>query len=118
MSDKYVVRISYKLSGAPQVTVVTPRLRVRGDGQPIPHLYPGEFLCLHRPQYREWKPTLFVADTIVPWAALWLYYYEIWHVTGVWLGGGEHPGDQTLNEDEYPIPSGLRPDNLEPLPLV
>ena len=30
-------------------------------------------------------------ETIVPWASLWLYYYEVWHATGEWLGGGEHP---------------------------
>jgi len=22
---------------------------------------------------------------------LWLYYYEVWHLTDEWLGGGEHP---------------------------
>ena len=21
-------------------------------------------------------------ETIVPWASLWLYYYEVWHATG------------------------------------
>ena len=41
-------------------------------------------------------PTLFLggqkfAETIVPWACLWLYYYEVWHATGEWLGGGLHP---------------------------
>jgi hypothetical protein len=29
-----------------------------------------------------------VADTTVPWTALWLYHYEVWHATGEWLGGG------------------------------
>jgi hypothetical protein len=32
-----------------------------------------------------------IADTIVPWLILWLFYYEIWHVTGEWKGGGVHP---------------------------
>src|SRR5438034_3968094 len=26
-----------------------------------------------------------------PVACLWLYYYEVWHTTGEWLGGGLHP---------------------------
>jgi len=32
-----------------------------------------------------------VATTIVPWTSLWLRHYEVWHVTGEWWGGGEHP---------------------------
>jgi hypothetical protein len=34
---------------------------------------------------------MYIADTIVPWAALWLVFYEYWLATGLWLGGGEHP---------------------------
>jgi len=37
---------------------------------------------------RFWVST---EETIVPWACLWLYYYEVWHTTGEWLGGGLHP---------------------------
>lgn len=91
MSAKHTVRIVYQWSQAPRVTVLTPPLRDRGDGQRIPHLYSGGFLCLHKPHYREWTPTLCVADTIVPWTSLWLYYYEVWLITGNWFGGGEHP---------------------------
>ena len=29
-----------------------------------------------------------IATSIVSWLVLWLYYYEIWRVTGEWLGGG------------------------------
>jgi hypothetical protein len=52
---------------------------------------------------------------------LWLYYYEVWLVTAIWLGGGEHPGHpaiQTLNEDELSISPELRPDHSESLSLV
>jgi hypothetical protein len=34
-----------------------------------------------------------LADTIIPLASLWLFYYEVWFATGEWLGGGEHPGE-------------------------
>lgn len=30
-------------------------------------------------------------QTIVPWTALWLYYFEQWLVSGDWHGGGQHP---------------------------
>lgn len=110
MSAKYTVRIHYEFLNAPRANVLTPALHDRGDGQPIPHLHSGEALCLYQPRYREWRPTLFIADTIVPWAALWLYYYEVWHITGEWLGGGEHPTPppkpfRSSNQNEQPLSS-------------
>ena len=30
-------------------------------------------------------------DTLIPWTAEWLWYFEDWLATGVWSGGGEHP---------------------------
>lgn len=91
LSDTYRVRIGYRSGTSPEVSVIEPRLRRRDETEPIPHTYIGDYLCLYRPKYREWLPTLFIADTIVPWTSLWLYYYEVWHATGEWLGGGEHP---------------------------
>ena len=45
-------------------------------------------LCLYYPKKHEWNKYMFISETIVPWALSWLYYYEIWRVTGEWLGGG------------------------------
>jgi hypothetical protein len=36
-----------------------------------------------------------IATTIIPWLSLWLYYYEVWHATGEWMGGGIEHGDAT-----------------------
>jgi hypothetical protein len=41
--------------------------------------------------YAEWEPTLLLSRTVVPWAVLWFYYFEIWLVTGEWPGNGAHP---------------------------
>ena len=30
-------------------------------------------------------------ETVVPWAALWLFYFEEWLVSDKWKGGGAHP---------------------------
>jgi hypothetical protein len=32
-------------------------------------------------------------QSIVPWTALWLFYFEEWLESNDWKGGGEHPGD-------------------------
>lgn len=91
LSKNYTVRIAYSLNMIqPQVTVLSPKLIKRGE-KSIPHVYPGNKLCLFRPKRKEWTKEMLISETIVPWASLWLYYYELWHATGDWLGGGEHP---------------------------
>lgn len=61
-------------------------------GSPIPHIYPNRHapnrprLCLHKPC--EWSPSLYIADTIVPWTVEWLAAYEGWKATGTWYAGG------------------------------
>ena len=67
------------------------------DNNKIPHNYGIEKinnknylkLCLwHRD---EWNGTKFLSKTIVCWGIEWLMFYELWLITGKWLGGGiEH----------------------------
>ena len=92
-TEIYQIRIRYKLgTSRPNVHVLKPVLRTR-NSDPIPHTYPDNELCLYRGEYGEWNGTMWIADTILPWTSLWLYFYELWHATGQWLGGGEHPGE-------------------------
>lgn len=91
VSEEYQIEIAYTLGVSPQVSVLSPELRDRADGTSVPHVYPGYRLCLFLPGSNEWYPDMFIADTIVPWASLWLYFYEVWYATGKWLGGGVHP---------------------------
>ena len=53
-------------------------------------------LCLYLPGSGQWTGEMVLATTVVPWAALWLYHYEMWHLTGEWLGGGHEPGDEKI----------------------
>jgi len=74
----------------PKIWVISPELEKRSDQNRIPHTYSGNRLCLFLPGTGEWSRDKLIADTIIPWASLWLYYYEVWHATGDWLGGGVH----------------------------
>lgn len=83
----------------PYVMVAHPEIRPR-DGltyDDIPHLmFNAEDpvlsgLCLFDPAGKEWTPADLIADTTIPWAAEWLHYYELWHVTGEWLAPGVGP---------------------------
>lgn len=90
-SQIYTVEIVYRLYKFPEIKILEPKLIRNFKDEKIPHMYFQKTLCLFMPKYREFKRTDFISDTIIPWTSLWLYHYEIWHSTGEWLGGGEHP---------------------------
>ena len=77
-SPTYYVRIDYERDQLPSVFVLSPPLMnapkhtYRNDGS----------LCLY---YRtEYDNTMLLSETIIPWAAHWLYCYELWQVQGEW----------------------------------
>lgn len=79
---------------SPMVLVLDPPLvrRLEEPERPIPHLYARPqpemppHLCLYWPPGREFDASRYLAETILPWAAEWLMYYELWHATGKWAG--------------------------------
>ena len=90
LSRLYEIEVFYKFLYHPKVRVLDPRLESR-DEERIPHMYRQIHLCLYKPKYREWTAGMLLTETILPWTSLWLFHYEIWHATGEWRGGGEHP---------------------------
>ena len=90
-SQIYKIEIIYHFQKCPIVKILAPVLIKNFKGEDIPHVFPKDKLCLYQPKYNEFKYSDFLSATIVPWTSLWLYHYEVWHVTGDWLGGGEHP---------------------------
>jgi hypothetical protein len=90
MSETYEVRISYKIPDRPEVTVLSPELKLASGYNHLPHTFPPDWkrLCLYMAE--DWNPQNPV-NWIVPWIAVWLYFYEIWRLTGTWLGEGHEP---------------------------
>ncbi|BBY66819.1 hypothetical protein [Mycolicibacterium helvum] len=86
MSRHYRVKIDYRLGALPEVSVIAPELQLHSAADELPHTFPGEKLCLHLPG--EWSPSMYIARTTVPWTSEWLFYYELWLITGTWEGGG------------------------------
>ena len=68
--------------------MVEPALSSPWPGKPLPHMYDQKTLCLYYPAAREWRPDQLIATTIVPWTTTWLFFYEVWCMTGEWRGGG------------------------------
>ena len=89
----YDVRIRYRNGDSPDVFVPVPDLNALAQGRYLPHVYSANpvRLCLYDPQSDQWSPSAPIADTIVPWIYLWLYYFEEWLVSDEWKGGGRHP---------------------------
>jgi hypothetical protein len=98
---QYVIEVFWDSASSekPYVVLRDPPLQPReGKTFPeIPHLlfWPERpelsGLCLFDPNGGEWSNRLLIADTTIPWAAEWLLYYELWHVDGIWRGGGIGP---------------------------
>ena len=53
---------------------------------------------------------MYVAETTMPWAAEWLFFFELWLATDEWLGGGVLHGEprSLRNKREQVLP---RPPN-------
>lgn len=80
-SPVYPIRIVHKPGLQPQIFV--PGHELNADCN---HLYGDSSLCLYWPKEWWWTPGESLVETLVPWSAFWLYYYELWETTGVWLG--------------------------------
>ncbi len=91
LSAVYQVRLAYRGCTPPKVWVLSPTLVPREEGGKIPHMYDQERLCLYLPSTGQWSGEMVLAKVTVPWIALWLYHYEVWHAVGEWLGGGVEP---------------------------
>jgi hypothetical protein len=90
MSEEYQIRIEYAWNRIPRVHVVEPEIVTNEFGDEVPHRHtdPDRPLCLFYAKNREWSPYEPISTTTIPWTAEWLFFYEVWHATRTWLGGG------------------------------
>lgn len=96
-SQTYLVEITMQTSKPPAIVILNPKLEIAKGRTRLPHVFPGNRLCLHYPNYKQWENTKSVADTIIPWTSLWLFYYELWLIDGKWHGGGKEPNKRRAN---------------------
>lgn len=110
VSREYQVVIKYTINHPPVCVVKSPDLLALAGDRKIPHTYQnqtgirGTQLCLYLPVVKqknkvsEWQSTMFLASTILPWASMWLLYFELWLSSGKWEGGGVEHEDIDGNE--------------------
>lgn len=92
-SPVYQVSIRYRQGHTPTVRVHSPTLATNA-----PHRYPGGDLCLYWPREWQWRGDELIAETILPWTASWLLFYELWLDTGKWLAPSSHRDEGVIEE--------------------
>lgn len=93
-SNKYRIRIDYHYGSSPRVRIVTPVVEPR----PEIHMYRDGTLCLYDWREQPWLKSYRLHDTLMPWIAEWLLYYEAFLLTGRWLGPeAPHDGEKRIS---------------------
>lgn len=90
-SEPYKIKIIYLLGDSPKIFVIEPKKLSMPEGEKkLKHIYhqTKQQLCLFYPDGIQWNRSKLLVETIIPWAAEWLFFYEIWLETGEWKGGG------------------------------
>jgi len=88
----YTVEIQFQAGSSPDIFVREPDIQLLAGDRDLPHVYHAPLrLCLYRPEKQQWHSKLRIDRTIIPWTALWLYYFEEWLESNDWKGEGEHP---------------------------
>lgn len=77
---EYKVKIMYRKKYSPKVFVLEPKIT---DNK---HRYSDGSLCLYKNAEFKWREDLLISDYIVPFTASWLYFHEVYELTGNWYG--------------------------------
>jgi len=99
MSPRYFIRIDMTLQHPPWVYVLAPHLDLHPDHRKLPHTYLAVYLCLYDPKLNQWNHAMPIAETTIPWTAVWLFHYENWLSTGVWDATQSHPSPERAQRD-------------------
>lgn len=98
-SRSYRVEIRYAPWDSPEVRIIDPKLEFAKDA----HMYHNDTLCLYDWHEQPWQKNWHLYETIIPWTAEWLVFYELWLLTGKWHGNSathEKPEPENLTATE------------------
>ena len=93
--DTYGVRIEYEPGCIPRVFITNPIIEPLREY----HIYREGSLCLYDHRDAPWYSNLKIHETIIPWTAEWLVFYELWKLTGEWHGpAAPHGANEKMPE--------------------
>lgn len=76
----YEVAIQYCMNKFPVVKIRRPHIPNKI------HMYRDGRLCLYDHREQPWSTLDNIHETIIPWTAEWLVYYELYLIFGKWFG--------------------------------
>ena len=90
VSKSYDVKICFDKYLGVSVFVINEKLEVAKNRSKLPHVWSHtkQKLCLYSWKKNQWTKEKLISSTIIPWASEWLEFYELWLISGKWLGGG------------------------------
>jgi len=95
--NEYTIRIVYHRRGVPKVYIEHPTI----TPSPAIHTYADGRLCLYDPRVTPWSGKYHLHETIMPWTAEWLVYFELYKIHGEWFGPeAPHSGTDEKKEDK------------------
>ena len=75
--DEHLVRVIYKIGKHPKVFVPSWDKKCK-------HRFEDGSLCLYYcKDKKNWHPMEFIAKTIIPWSSQWLFFNELYNITGI-----------------------------------
>lgn len=90
--NTYRIEIRLNLGGVPMVRILEPG--ILPEIYRRVHIYRNGTLCLYDPRERPWSNRDNLHETVIPWTAEWLVYYELFLISGEWHGPEAPHGDQ------------------------
>lgn len=81
-SEHYRIEIEYEPWNSPVTHIIEPIIELNARA----HMYPDGGLCLFDWREQRWQDNWHLHETIIPWIAEWLVFYELFCLTGIWHG--------------------------------
>lgn len=97
-SKEYIIKIKYDtIYDIPKVFLLNENLSIY-QSEKIPHIYSHKIingknyvqLCTFFPK-EDWDNKMIIANTVFLWTIEWIYFFEIWSVSGEWCGRRNTP---------------------------
>ena len=99
--DPYRIEIRLNQGDVPMVRILKPWIPPEIHRRV--HIYRNGTLCLYDPRERPWSNRDNLHETIIPWTAEWLVFYELFLTSGVWHGPEAPHGDQPKEPQDKAI---------------
>lgn len=101
-SRQYRIEVAYEPWDIPEIRVLEPEIKPHA----AIHIYKEGPLCVYYWKEQPWLDRYHLHETVIPWTAEWLVFYELYLLTGIWYGKSAtnitdkpgHPSQPSENE--------------------